>query len=152
MRSSLTFSFGNQLSHTVLKSVPEMSAEFDVVYGISSAMPGFIPGDFHTSMAHGHSSILFVLKDRRMGWSFISKMEKKYKGNEIPRRDNSQSNAHIQKYPDFEVGNNTKLTDLWKNVTTSNYAVFEESVMETWTCGRMICIGDAVHKATINVR
>ncbi len=82
----------------------------------------------------------------------MSKTAKKYKADDFPRRDASQAIAHVQKFPDFEVGNTVKLAELWKNVIRSNFAVMEEGYVETWTYGRVICIGDSVHKATINVR
>jgi len=114
-------------------------------------MPGFEPGNFHRSLAKGHSSLVFVGKDGRLFWGFTSKMDKNYPENSIPRRDASQSDAHVQKFPDFEIGCNTKLSELWKNVQRSSFATLEEGFVETWSYGRIVCVGDSVHKGTINV-
>jgi hypothetical protein len=128
-----------------------MTAEFDTVYGTSSPMPGFHPGEMHRSCAKGHSSLVFVGKDGRLFWGFMAKMDKKYSENSIPRRNASQSDAHIRKYPDFEVGCSTKLSELWKNVQATSFTALEEGLVENWSYGRIACVGDSVHKATINV-
>lgn len=78
-------------------------------------------------------------------------MNEKYAGKDLPRRHNSQSDAHVRKHPDFEVGCNTKLPELWKNVETSHFGILEEGDMEIWAYGRFVCVGDSVHKSTINV-
>jgi hypothetical protein len=115
-------------------------------------MPGFNPGNLHRSCAKDHSSLIFVGKDGRLFWAFMAKMDKVYSEDSIPRRNASQSDAHIQKYPDFEVGCNTKLSELWDNVKKSSFTSLEEGFMENWSYGRFACVGDTVHKATINVR
>jgi hypothetical protein len=115
-------------------------------------MPGFHPGEMHRSCAKGHSSLIFVGKDGRLFWGFMAKMDKKYSENSIPRRNASQSDAHIQNYPDFEVGCNTKLSELWKNVQATSFTTLEEGFAENWSYRRIACLGDSVHKATINVR
>ena len=128
-----------------------MTAEYSVLYGVSAPMPGFQTGNMYRSCDHGCSSLVFVNKDGRLFWAFMSKMDKIYTEKDMPRHHFSQSDAHVKKFPDFEVGCNTKLTELWKNVTTSRFGVLEEAVMETWTKGRFVCVGDSVHKATVNV-
>jgi hypothetical protein len=128
-----------------------MTAEFDTVYGTSSPMPGFHPGEMHRSCAKGHSSLVFVGKDGRLFWAFMAKMDKKCSENSIPRRNASQLDAHIRKYPDFEVGCNTKLSELWKKVQATSFTTLEEGLIENWSYGRIACVGDSVHKATIIV-
>jgi hypothetical protein len=114
-------------------------------------MPGFEIGHMYRSCADGHSSLVFVNKDGRLFWGFITEMDKTYAEKNIPRRASSQSDAHIQKYPEFEVMCGTKLSELWKNVDRSSFAVLEEGVMQNWTFGRFVCVGDSIHKSTINV-
>jgi hypothetical protein len=114
-------------------------------------MPGFEPSHMYRSCAENHSSLVFVGDNRQLYWAIISKLDDTYAEKDIPRRHNSQSDAQVRKFANFEVGCNTKLSEIWENAISSTYAVLEEGLMDNWSYGRFVCVGDSIHKGSINV-
>ena len=78
-------------------------------------------------------------------------MDKKYQGKDIPRFTKSEMEAQVEEFADFHVTANLTLMDLMSNTTSLSYLPLEEANHECWTYGRIVCLGDAIHKMTPNV-
>ncbi len=120
-----------------------------------------MPGDSHVSRDIDHSSLLFVGKGDKgvdnsgVGglpqWFFFSKMDRKYSGSSIPRFTKAQIEQHVEKFGDFKLSENITLKDIMAKTKSLSYLPLEEANHDVWTYGRIVCLGDAIHKMTPNV-
>lgn len=109
-------------------------------------------GHVHISSDIDHSGLLFVGKNSQPQWFFFSKMDKKYEGSSIPRYTEAQMNATVKKYENFKFTEGATFKDLMASTKMKSYLALEEANHEFWTWGRVVCVGDSIHKMTPNVR
>jgi FAD dependent monooxygenase len=114
-------------------------------------MPNLEPGSMTSTRDLGCSSLLFVAKDRVPQWFFISKMDKLYRGNSIPRYTESDMESTLSTNKDFQLAPGVALKDLIASATQISYQALEEAHHNVWTYDRIICLGDSIHKMTPNV-
>ncbi|KAH8807124.1 hypothetical protein F5884DRAFT_879800 [Xylogone sp. PMI_703] len=144
--------YAEQVSPGLMRQDKEcITAEYNCIFGVSSPMPFHLPGHVHISSAIDHSSLLFVGKDSLPQWFFVQRMDQKYLGSHIPRFTQAQMQAQVQKFKDFKFAKGVSFKDLLGSTGTMSYVVAEEAVHDFWTHGRIVCIGDSVHKMTPNL-
>ena len=78
-------------------------------------------------------------------------MDKKYVGNDIPRLSKEQMQQQIKENEDFMFTETVSLADLIKTTTSISFLPLEEASHAFWTFGRVVCVGDSIHKMTPNV-
>lgn len=114
-------------------------------------MTGFSPGDGHISCCIDYSALLFVGKGNIPQWFLFSKLPEPIIGQtKIPRFSKQDLDARITKYKDYHVTEEITIGDLMAKTTTVGLFPVEEASHDTWTYGRFVCIGDAIHKMTPN--
>lgn len=57
----------------------------------------------------------------------------------------------VAEYGDFHFTDKITLKDLVKTTTSISYLPLEEANHEFWSWGRVVCVGDSIHKMTPNV-
>jgi FAD dependent monooxygenase len=60
--------------------------------------------------------------------------------------------SQVEKHKDFHFTEKVTLGDLMEKATSFSHVPLEEANHEHWTYGRIVCVGDAIHKMTPNVR
>jgi FAD dependent monooxygenase len=60
--------------------------------------------------------------------------------------------AQVEEFADFHFTDTLTLKDLMAKTQSLSYLALEEANHEFWTYGRIVCLGDAIHKMTPNVR
>lgn len=85
-------------------------------------------------------------------WFLFLKSEKVTKSPNTPRFTEEQMLAKITQYADYNLGPGYTFKDLWDSRVKANMLPLEEGVVEAkWNSGgRVVLLGDAVHKATVN--
>lgn len=85
-------------------------------------------------------------------WFLFVKSDKVTKSPNTPRFTEEQTLATIAKYGDHALGSGYTFKDLWDSRIKANMVALEEGVLQTkWNSGgRVVMIGDSVHKATVN--
>lgn len=85
-------------------------------------------------------------------WFLFLKSDQVTKTPNTPRFTEEQTLATIAKYGDHALGPGYTYKDLWDSRVKADMVPLEEGVLETkWNSGgRVVLIGDAVHKATVN--
>lgn len=85
-------------------------------------------------------------------WFLFVKSDQVTKTPNTPRFTEEQTLATIAKYGDHALGPGYTFKDLWDSRVKANMVPLEEGVLETkWNSGgRVVLMGDAVHKATVN--
>ncbi|KKY30964.1 putative monooxygenase fad-binding protein [Diaporthe ampelina] len=85
-------------------------------------------------------------------WFLFVKSDQATKTPNTPRFTEEQMLATIAKYEDHALGPGYTFKDLWNSRVKANMVPLEEGVLQTrWNSGgRVVLLGDAVHKATVN--
>ncbi|KAE8445117.1 hypothetical protein EG329_013719 [Mollisiaceae sp. DMI_Dod_QoI] len=134
------------------KDESSITAEYTCIFGLSTPIRTLNPGDGHVSTSIHHSSLLFVSSSSLPQFFFFSKLPKKHIGsNSIPRFTSSQMHAQVSEFQDFKVTEDVTLGELVRERKSMSYFALEEASHEVWTFGRVVCLGDAIHKMTPNL-
>ncbi|RPA94671.1 FAD/NAD(P)-binding domain-containing protein [Choiromyces venosus 120613-1] len=128
-----------------------LSAEYCSVVGIATPHPGLEEDCAHVIHNHGRSSIIISGYGGRVFWFLFEKLDKIYKVPNIPELTNEDGKRLAEQRLGDMVTENIKFKELWDKTTTYVTVPLEEGCFEHWHYGRMIVIGDAVHKVTINL-
>ena len=124
-------------------------AEFTCIFGISKKMPAIEAagkGAFHRTYSKGHSTIVTMGPDGLVYWFFLSKLKKKYVGKDIPTYGEQDIEEAVKPFLNLHVTDKVSCGEIWENRTTANMSCTEESKNENWSSGRIVCLGDAIHK------
>ncbi|KAE8355657.1 flavo protein monooxygenase [Aspergillus coremiiformis] len=124
----------------------QWSAQYSCVSGISSHVEGLTPGEVIWA-SHDHRSIVtFPAKDGGVFWFLILKLEKRYQYPKIPRYSQEDAIKACQKHTHLSVTDRLTFNDIWNQRKTFSMTALEEGTLQTWCAGRIVCIGDSVHK------
>ena len=78
-------------------------------------------------------------------------MDRKYIGSSIPRSTKAEMEQQIEQFGEFHLTEGVTLKDIMAKTRSLSYLPLEEANHEIWTFGRIVCLGDAIHKMTPNV-
>ncbi len=125
-----------------------MSAEYQVLFGISTATAGLKAGNYDITYMKDVSSMNIVGKDNVVYWFLFKRMDKICKMGEIPKYTKAEAEAFAERYADLNLDKDpdVKFGDVWKNRTYYTLVATEEADYDRWTWGRFACLGDSVHK------
>lgn len=125
-----------------------LSAEFSCIFGISKGVEVDPKGGFHRTYTKGYSTIVSTGKSGAVYWFLFSRLDRKYFGKEIPRFSEKDAEEAVKPFLNMCATDKIKYGEIWENRTVANMCCVEESQNEHWTSDRMVCLGDAVHKAS----
>ncbi|RCI09390.1 hypothetical protein L249_3726 [Ophiocordyceps polyrhachis-furcata BCC 54312] len=122
-----------------------MSAEYSCCFGISAGVEHLKPGTQVLHMDDGRSLMLVPSKDRLVFWFVIQKLDRRYQSGETPRFTSDEAVALCSQLADTPC-----FRDVWDKRKVFNMVAIEEGVVRTWSFGRVVCIGDSIHKGRAN--
>ncbi|KAH7028242.1 FAD binding domain-containing protein [Macrophomina phaseolina] len=128
-----------------------MTVEYTCIFGISSAIPGLAPGEQVMCVYNGWTLVVIPSTQDQTFWFIVRKLDRKYQYGSAPRLTSEDAVEQCSKLGSVPILNDVRFSDVWQRRTTFNASVMEESVFPTWSCGRLVCIGDSIHKMTINL-
>lgn len=76
----------------------------------------------------------------------FNRLDRVYKGKEIPRFDQSKIDEHLAPFLKSPIVPNVPFADIINRAEVRNWLPVEEGLFKHWHVGRMACIGDSVHK------
>ena len=133
------------------KDQNSVSAEYNCIYGMGTQVKGNLEvGWYYRTYAKDHSTMIFVGDGGVLYWFLFTKLDKRYYGTDIPKYTLADAEVTAQAFFDIKLPHSTTYKDLWNTRTKVNMTSIEEAQNQNWTFGRMVCIGDSVHKQTIN--
>jgi 2-polyprenyl-6-methoxyphenol hydroxylase-like FAD-dependent oxidoreductase len=130
------------------KEKKHMKAEYQVLYGISTATKGLPKGNYDVTYMKDQSSMFIVDKDDIVYWFIFKRMNKVHYFGDIPRYTKKEAEEFAADHANLnlETNGSVKFGDVWKNRTHYTLVATEEADFEHWTWGRFACLGDSVHK------
>ncbi|KAI9728826.1 MAG: hypothetical protein M1834_007213 [Cirrosporium novae-zelandiae] len=78
-------------------------------------------------------------------------MEKKYRYPNVPRFAKEDAAKACHKLQNVKVWKDVVFGDIWARKEVCSMTALEENVFQTWYYGRIVCIGDSMHKMTPNL-
>ena len=125
-----------------------MAAEYSCTFGISSPVPGIKTGDQIVSLNDGFAIMTLNGAEGIIFWFLIQKLDKKYFYPNVPRFTQADAVASCERARGAKVWNEITFGELWDNSDVVSMTALDEYILRTWTVGRMVCIGDSVHKVS----
>ncbi|OGE52317.1 hypothetical protein PENARI_c010G07889 [Penicillium arizonense] len=124
----------------------DMTIEYACVYGISSPNPGLKPGQQITCLNDGWSILSVIGKKGRTFWFLFLKLDKRYTYGAAPRFSAQDASVYCERLRDKSYWGDVTFGNLWDKREAFNMAPLEEVLFSKWHWGRMVCIGDSMHK------
>jgi 2-polyprenyl-6-methoxyphenol hydroxylase-like FAD-dependent oxidoreductase len=114
--------------------------------------PFLAPGEVHNVYYRGFSGVAAAGSPGLVFWFLFVKSESVAPTPDTPRFSEDEMDATISKYGDNKLGPNYTFRDLWESRQKAAMVPLEEGVLKTkWhSGGRVVLVGDSVHKATVN--
>jgi FAD dependent monooxygenase len=123
-----------------------MTVEYSCIFGISSPVDGLNAGDQVNAFFDHRTIVTIQGKGGRIYWFVIQKLQQKYIYPDSPRFNSSDAIAAAERLRDVLVYRDITFGALWDRRATASMTALEENVFRTWHHGRMVLIGDSVHK------
>ncbi|KAL2860081.1 hypothetical protein BJX68DRAFT_251884 [Aspergillus pseudodeflectus] len=132
------------------KSVIGLTVDYDCIFGISDSVPDLLPGEQIASLHDGRSFLTFPGKDGRVFWFLLRKLDRQYPYSSAPRWSPTNMEKAAEQFAEDHIWNGVQFGHLWKRRRVVGMTNLEEGVFSTWHCGRVVCIGDSMHKMAPN--
>jgi len=87
----------------------------------------------------------------RTFWFLVEKLPKAYRVPDIPHYTKEDADAFSTCSIDRPITTTVKYGDIWMNRKSYTLVPLEEGQLKRWTWGRIVCVGDCVHKMTPNM-
>lgn len=128
-----------------------MTVDYSCAFGISHDVPEIHPGEQLLQLANGHTIFVVGAKGQTPGsnivfWFLIWKLDRTYAYHDAPRFTDEEAVSFCEARLQDEVKPGVPFERLWKRRYAINMVCLQESVLQTWAHGRVVCIGDSVHK------
>ncbi|KAL2842634.1 hypothetical protein BJX68DRAFT_270569 [Aspergillus pseudodeflectus] len=147
------WSFHNspELARVALREHRALKVEYSCIYGISSALPGLEVGEQVATFADGFTIMTYQGLGGRVYWFVIEKLDRKYTYPHIPRFTDQDAVRNCERLGSVWLRNSVHFRDVWRCRETFAMTALEEAVLRPWSDGRIVCIGDSIHKMTPNL-
>ncbi|KAL4960352.1 FAD-dependent oxidoreductase [Aspergillus stella-maris] len=127
-----------------------MTAEYYCVFGMSSPIAGLRSGEHGNVYGDGLTVLTFHGKER-VYWFVVSKMDRKYTYPDISRFKQEDAENLCRWFSHISLADGVTVQDLWESREVASMTAMEEGLFETWSVNRMVLLGDAVRKMTVNM-
>lgn len=131
------------------------TSEYNCIFGVSRndpASPFLRDRMVHNVYYPQYSAVAAAGMPGLVFWFLFVKAAAKTSTPNCPRFDNDDAQALIREYGDSQVGPGYTVRDLWDSQVKATMAPLEEGVLEKWSHGRVVLMGDAVHKVRPSIR
>ncbi|KAL3477319.1 hypothetical protein BJX99DRAFT_269911 [Aspergillus californicus] len=127
-----------------------MKIDYVCIFGISDSVTNLRPGEQVASLHAGRSFLTFPGKDDRVFWFFLKKLDRQYSYGSAPRWSAMDIQRTAERFATDHIWNGIQFGELWKRRQVVGMTNLEENVFSTWHWGRIVCIGDSMHKMAPN--
>ncbi|KAJ0423015.1 hypothetical protein BJY00DRAFT_322161 [Aspergillus carlsbadensis] len=147
------WSFHNspELARVAVREHRALTVEYSCIFGVSSATPGLNIGEQAAAFADGFTIMTYLGLGGRVYWFVVEKLDRKYTYPHIPRFTTQDAITGCERLGGVWLRNSVHFADVWRNRETFAMTALEEAVLRPWSSGRIVCIGDSIHKMTPNL-
>jgi hypothetical protein len=123
-----------------------LRVDYDCIFGISDSPPELRPGEQIASVHDGRSFLTFPGKEGRVFWFLLRKLDRQYPYSSAPRPSATDMEKTAEQFAADHIWNGVRFGHLWKGRRVVGMTNLEEGVFSTWHFGRVVCVGDSMHK------
>ena len=123
-----------------------LSSEYRCVWVTSDPVPGTVRGVLCNTYGKDTSYTTMIGKENQAYCFILNKLDKVYRGAEIPRFKAEDAETLVQKHLDVQLTDQVTLKDFWNKRRFYAVVPIEEGLFDQWTWGRFACVGDSMHK------
>nr|K2QVI4.2 RecName: Full=FAD-dependent monooxygenase dpmpE; AltName: Full=Diterpenoid pyrone biosynthesis cluster protein E; Flags: Precursor [Macrophomina phaseolina MS6] len=127
------------------------SVEYACIFGISDGIAELTPGRQVMRFGNGWTLAVIPSRQGQVFWFIVQKLDREYQYGSAPRFAPEDAAEQCSKLARLPIHGDVRFDDLWQRRKAVNMAALEENVFQTWSCGRLVCIGDSIHKMTVNL-
>ena len=95
---------------------------------------------------NGRTLVVIPSQDELVFWFLVQKLDRKYKYGDAPRFTHEDAAARCLQLTDVQIAEDVRFGDIWRKREVVNMVALEENYFRTWSFGRLVCIGDSMHK------
>lgn len=121
-------------------------ADYSCIFGISASHSAMPPGEADFTFNSGFSYLVVSGKGGRIYWFLFKKLPSRCLTPNIPRFTDKDAEALAEVVKDTHTRPGISFGELWERRETATMTALEENCFKTWHFGRIVCLGDAVHK------
>ncbi|KAK8067438.1 hypothetical protein PG996_006550 [Apiospora saccharicola] len=127
-----------------------MTAEYKCLFGVSGPVPGLGPGTSDDMWAKDLTVVAYSGERGKVFWFVYARMDRVYGAHEMPRFTDAEVARFAHKHLDVPLrpGGSITFAHVWKRREVATMLPLEEAHFGRWTAGRIVCLGDSVHKMT----
>ncbi|KAL4864587.1 hypothetical protein BDV12DRAFT_201015 [Aspergillus spectabilis] len=146
-----SFSNSPELGRVALREHKGLTVEYSCIFGISSAVTGLEVGEQVACFHDGFTIMTYQGLGGRVYWFVVEKLDRKYTYPHLPRFSQQDAINGCERLGGVWLRNTVHFRDVWANRETFAMTALEECVLRPWHSGRIVCIGDSIHKMTPNL-
>lgn len=123
-------------------------ASYKVAFAVSRVDSKTLPmgsGQLWTTQAKGYSAVAVTGTPGHLFWFLFSKVPR-VQGQFSLRYNKAEMDAFIDEYRDMKLCNEYTVGEAWSARVKGNMVAEEEGILDQWSRGRVVLIGDSVHK------
>ncbi|KAJ9369296.1 hypothetical protein DTO282E5_5958 [Paecilomyces variotii] len=128
------------------------TSEYNAIFAIShngKTTPFMPDGTVHNVYYDYYSAVAATGEPGSIFWFlFVKSSKTKYPS--CPRFTETDAQDLIDRYGDSTIGPGYTVRDLWETRVKASLVPMEEGVLKQWRNGRVLLMGDSVHKTTVN--
>lgn len=124
-----------------------MRTEYGCIFGISKPTGNLKATEVHLTHKKDTSLAVMVGPKNVPYWFLFFKLKEPHLGISLPRYTEDDEISIVSKDAETRVTNDIVFGQLYKNVSFSTITPLPHHVFKTWYFGRIMLIGDSVHKA-----
>ncbi|KAJ5545480.1 FAD binding monooxygenase [Penicillium sp. DV-2018c] len=128
-----------------------MTVSYACIFGVSTEVHGLDIGHLHITVYNGKSFIVAPGLHGQLSWFVVLKLDKTYAYGDAPRFSSTNAALICEQLKDMYIWEDIQFSQIWKRRQTYSMTPLEENIFQTWHFGRMVCIGDSMHKMTPNL-
>ncbi|KAK2736194.1 hypothetical protein FQN57_000868 [Myotisia sp. PD_48] len=127
-----------------------MTVEYACTFGISASVNGMSIGEQVTMIDDGICLLTFPGKLDRVYWFMMEKLDQKYSYGSAPRYSLENTVNRCDQLADRKAWKNDRFEEVWRKRVAFSKTALEENLFVRWHFGRIVCIGDSMHKLAPN--
>ncbi|OQD97285.1 hypothetical protein PENVUL_c084G02008 [Penicillium vulpinum] len=127
-----------------------LTVQYTCVFGISTAVPGLVPGEQVASFNEKRSFLTFPGKNGRTFWFLIKRLGQEHAYSSAPRFSSKDTETICHQFLEDIIYGDVRFNDLWSRKEVCSVTALEEGTFRRWSYRRIVCVGDSMHKMAPN--
>lgn len=123
-----------------------MTVDYSCVFGMSSGLPELEAGEQIMRINDGWTLVVIPSLNGVVFWFIVCKLDKTYRYVDAPRYTKEDAISTCEAFTGVPVWKSVQFGHVWERRQTFNMTALQESVFETWSGHRLVCVGDSIHK------